>query len=199
MTDVSKMTPLERIAHLKAVAAAKASGAAAVTPSVTPSVTNPARPSIAQTVAATQAVVATQPAQAQAQAQPTSLATLLARAKAASQASASVVQAPPPKPDYALPTGTELMEADQALLCEGIRSLCTALHEQEEGISGWLHKVHEQLRVAPELAHMLTDEQVSVLYKSIIKQSNVAIVPAAKAKAKPKAKPAVDPTGIDDM
>lgn len=197
MTDVSKMTPLERIAHLKAVAAAKASGAAAVTPSVTPSVTqsvtNPARPSIAQ------AVVATQPAQAQAQAEPTSLATLLARAKVASQASASVVQAPPPKPDYALPTGTELMEADQALLCEGIRSLCTALHEQEEGISDWLHKVHEQLRVAPELAHMLTDEQVSVLYKSIIKQSNVAIVPAAKAKAKPKAKPAVDPTGIDDM
>lgn len=193
MTDVSKMTPLERIAHLKAVAAAKASGAAAVTPSVTPSVTNPARPSIAQ------AVAATQPAQAQAQAQPTSLSTLLARAKVASQASASVVQAPPPKPDYALPTGTELMEADQALLCEGIRSLCTALHEQEEGISGWLHKVHEQLRVAPELAHMLTDEQVSVLYKSIIKQSNVAIVPAAKAKAKPKAKPVVDPTGIDDM
>lgn len=195
MTDVSKMTPLERIAHLKAVAAAKASGAAAVTPSVTPSVTNPARPSIAQAVAATQTVA--QPAQAQAQ--PTSLSTLLARAKVASQASASVVQAPPPKPDYALPAGTELMEADQALLCEGIRSLCTALHEQEEGISGWLHKVHEQLRVAPELAHMLTDEQVSVLYKSIIKQSNVSIVPAAKAKAKPKAKPVVDPTGIDDM
>lgn len=197
MTDVSKMTPLERIAHLKAVAAAKASGAAAVMPSVMPSVTNPARPSIAQAVVATQ--TATQPAQAQAQAEPTSLSTLLARAKVASQASASVVQAPPPKPDYALPTGTELMEADQALLCEGIRSLCTALHEQEEGISGWLHKVHEQLRVAPELAHMLTDEQVSVLYKSIIKQSNVAIVPAAKAKAKPKAKPVVDPTGIDDM
>lgn len=183
MTDVSKMTPLERIAHLKAVAAAKASG----TPSVTPSVTSPARPSIAQ------AQTVEQPAQT------ASLSTLLARAKAASQVSASVVQAPPPKPDYALPTGTELMEADQALLCEGIRSLCTALHEQEEGISDWLHKVHEQLRVAPELAHMLTDEQVSVLYKSIIKQSNVAIVPAAKAKAKPKAKPVVDPTGIDDM
>jgi hypothetical protein len=156
MTDVSKLSPMERIAQLKALAKERAGS--------------------------------TEPkAEPKAEPKTTSIQALLQAAKAKSQEQ-TLVQEAKPKVVYTLPTGSEQLEADKPMLCDAVRSLTTALHEQEDGIAFWLDKVHEQLRVAPELVHMMTDEQLAALYQSVIKQSNVQIVAPAKAKAKAKAK-----------
>lgn len=167
--DVSKLTPMQRIARLKELAKAKASAAQ---PQAQPQEDKPV----------------------------TSLSALLAQAKEKAQA-AAIVQEAKPIPKYDMPYGSQQLEDDKPALCSAVRELCAALHEQEDGIPFWLDKVHEQLRVAPELVHMLSDEQIAAIYQSTIKQSNVAIMPTAKAKAsKAKAPKAVAGTGdISEM
>lgn len=81
-----------------------------------------------------------------------------------------------------LPVGKAEVEAAHPDLCEATRNLCLHLEEANEGILHWLDRCHEQLRMNPELIHILTDEQTSVLYQAAIRKSGIKIVPE-KAKA----------------
>lgn len=91
------------------------------------------------------------------------------------------------KPAFKPPIGTEDFEANHPDLCEATRKLASELHEEQDGIRFWLDRVHEQLRMNPELLHMLTDEQASALYRGIIYRSQVTIVPEKAKASKPKA------------
>lgn len=133
----------------------------------------------------------------QAEAQPAkkSAAQLIAEMKAARSAQAAQtpvasVQATAEKPvsakplsEYANPVGTPEFEAEHEDLCNATRKLAQELEEEQDGIRYWLDRVHEQLRMQPELVHLLTDSQASALYRGIIARSNMAIVPAKAAKA----------------
>lgn len=172
----SNLSPAERIAALKA----KAQAAGILTASTTA-----------------------------AQTQTTKTASQILQEKlAAKQAQDKVVQATStantsstPAPEHKPVLGSEQLEQDKPELCASIRELNTALVEQEDGIQFWLTKVHEQLRVNPELVHMLTDEQQAAIYQSMIAQSRVQIVApkAGKAKAPKTPKVAAGSASLDDM
>lgn len=100
------------------------------------------------------------------------------------QATAAKPVSAKPLSEYANPVGTPEFEAEHEDLCNATRKLAQELEEEQDGIRYWLDRVHEQLRMQPELVHLLTDSQASALYRGIIARSNMAIVPAKAAKAK---------------
>ena len=69
----------------------------------------------------------------------------------------------------------KIAELEQALL---------SLHPQ---MPTYLKQIHQQLLKAPELVHIMTNEQRSVLIAALVKQTGTSIFTALKAK-KPTAK-----------
>lgn len=65
-----------------------------------------------------------------------------------------------------------------------------------EDLTNWMQELNLNLRVFPDIVHILTDEQIAPLYKGMLLQKGIVFEKAKEPKApKPKA-PKVKSTGL---
>lgn len=150
------------------------------------------------------ATPATEPAVPAASSDQSFAARLLQRANA----TRTVLAAAEPAPTQAAPTQQtallfqppesppELQERAPELV-QAVHNLAAALYAAEPGLDNFLADIHKALRSEPELTHIMSDDQIAVVYQAQIAHSKIAVVPA-KAKAPSKAKAAAAKAISDD-
>lgn len=123
-------------------------------------------------------------------------------------ATRTVLAAAEPAPTQAAPTQQtallfqppesppELQERAPELV-QAVHNLAAALYAAEPGLDNFLADIHKALRSEPELTHIMSDDQIAVVYQAQIAHSKIAVVPA-KAKAPSKAKAAAAKAISDD-
>lgn len=158
----------------------------------------------AQNAPAAPAAPAAEPAAPAASSSPSLAARLLQRANA----TRTVLAAAEPAPTQAAPTQQtallfqppesppELQERAPELV-QAVHNLAAALYAAEPGLDNFLADIHKALRSEPELTHIMSDDQIAVVYQAQIAHSKIAVVPA-KAKAPSKAKAAAAKAISDD-
>ena len=146
----------------------------------------------------------TEPAAPAASSDQSFAARLLQRANA----TRTVLAAAEPAPTQAAPTQQtallfqppesppELQERAPELV-QAVHNLAAALYAAEPGLDNFLADIHKALRSEPELTHIMSDDQIAVVYQAQIAHSKIAVVPA-KAKAPSKAKVAAAKAISDD-
>jgi len=72
-------------------------------------------------------------------------------------------------------------------ICLRISELEQCLLSQHPQLPTYLKQIHAELLKSPELVHIMTNEQRSILIKALEKQSGISVFTALKAK-KPSAK-----------
>jgi len=98
------------------------------------------------------------------------------------------------------PTPEELSTSstlNNALLST-IQAQLTALRAKQDlsapDINTWMQELNHNIRLNPELIHLLPDEDRAILYQAVIELSKIAIAPPVKVpkpKAEPKGKKAI--------
>lgn len=158
---------------------------------------------VPQAAPAVSAAPAAEPAAPAASSGQSFAARLLQRANA----TRTVLAAAEPAPTHAAPAQTALLfqppESPPELqerapeLVQAVHNLAAALYAAEPGLDNFLADIHKALRAEPELTHIMSDDQIAVVYQAQIAHSKVAVVPA-KAKAPSKAKAAAAKAISDD-
>lgn len=82
-----------------------------------------------------------------------------------------------------------------ALILPKLQSLQIALESENPEIRGYLKAIHTDLAQYPDLAHLLTDEQIAPIYSAIRQQTNV-VIEAKAAKKKSGAKATADTANL---
>lgn len=107
-----------------------------------------------------------------------------------------------PNPITNFPAAEEL-SAESTLssqLLTTLRSQILTLREKQDlsapDIHTWMQELNINIRLNPELIHLLPDEDRATLYQAVIELSKIAIAPPVKAPKAPKpAKPAKEKQG----
>ena len=97
------------------------------------------------------------------------------------------------------PTPEEL-SADSTLtnsLLSTIKSQLIELRSKQDlsapDIHTWMQELNHNIRLNPELVHLLPDEDRATLYQAVIELSKIAIAPPVKAPKVPKEKAVKEP------